>query len=163
MSGAGQHRGGAPVGRIADLDGLAAASVIYLRLWCDGPDAQSSVRSDLESGLGHARGGRALKAFMDLCSLCATHARRPLMTHAATCKCLGSDEACFANFIATAAMGEREDAMLIATLLVRVDVAPLVTALATDFGHALMRMNLSAPKDIAAAPAFTASYPPTVH
>ena len=62
--------------------------------------------------------------------------------------CGSRSYSCFANFIACTATGDREDAMLIATLLVRPDVAPLITALATDFGHALMRMNLAAPKDI---------------
>ena len=56
------------------------------------------------------------------------------MRHSVTCKCLGSDESCFANFIATATDGQREDAMLIATLLVRADMAPLVASLAADFG-----------------------------
>ena len=70
------------------------------------------------------------------------------MLHAITCKCIGSDESCFANFIVTAATGEREDAMLISTLLVRADIGPIITSLAADFGLALVRMNLSSPKDL---------------
>ena len=141
------NRGGAPVGFVAELDGVEAASVIYLRLWCDGPEAQASVRSDFASSLGPAEGRQACASFEDLCALCAQHGRRPLMRHSLNCKCLGADEACFANFIACAATGDREDAMLIATLLVRPDVAPLITALAADFGHALMRMNLASVRD----------------
>ncbi|MGY9038053.1 MAG: hypothetical protein ACKVLA_09570, partial [Rhodobacterales bacterium] len=87
--------------------------------------------------------------FEQLCSLCARFGRRPLMRHSVTCKCLGADESCFANFISTATEGQREDAMLIATLLVRADMAPLVASLAADFGLALKRMHLSAPRDIA--------------
>ena len=71
------------------------------------------------------------------------------MRHSVTCKCLGSDESCFANFIATATDGQREDAMLIATLLVRANMAPLVASLAADFGLALKRMRLSAPSEVA--------------
>jgi hypothetical protein len=148
MSVAQDKRGGAPVGFIAELDGIEAASVIYLRLWCDGPEAKAAMWNDFACSLGTDYGSGAFKAFEDLCSLCTTHGRRPLMRHSLNCKCLGADESCFANFIACAATGDREDAMLIATLLVRPDVAPLITALATDFGHALMRMNLAAPKDI---------------
>lgn len=85
------------------------------------------------------------------------------MRHSVHCKCLGADESCFANFIVTAATGERDDAMLIATLLVRADVAPLITALATDFGLALMRMNLAAPKDVAGDPEHALSHPITLH
>jgi hypothetical protein len=147
MSVAQHNRGGAPVGFINELDGIEAASVIYLRLWCDGPDAQAQVWNDFASGLGADQGRKALKSFEDLCALCTRHGRRPLMRHSVQCKCLGADESCFANFIATAATGEREDAMLIATLLVRPDVAPLIASLAADVGHAFMRMQLSAPRD----------------
>lgn len=143
-----ENRGGAPVGFISELDSVEAASVIYLRLWCDGPEAQYQVWNDLATGLGVDRGRKALQAFESLCALCNTHGRRPLSRHSVQCKCLGADESCFANFIATAATGEREDAMLIATLLVRPDVAPLIASLAADFGHALKRMQLAAPRDL---------------
>ncbi len=156
-------RGGAPVGFLTELDGLEAASVIYLRLWCDGPDSQSQVSNDFETSLGTDSGRKAVKTFEELCSLCARHGRRPLMRHSLSCKCLGADESCFANFVASAATGEREDAMLIATLLVRPDMAPVVTALAADFGHALMRMNLAGPKDVARAHPSIHSHPTTLH
>lgn len=142
-----EHRGGAPVGLITELGGIEAASVIYLRLWSDGPRAQAQVWNDLANGLGKDRGRKAMEAFETLCALCARHGRRPLMRHSVQCKCLGADESCFANFIATAATGEREDAMLIATLLVRVDIAPIVASLAAEFGLALARMRLAAPRD----------------
>ena len=142
-------RGGAPVGFISELDSIEAASVIYLRLWCDGPNARAQVWNDFASGLGPDQGRKALKSFEELCSLCTRHCRRPLMRHSVHCKCLGADESCFANFIATAATGKREEAMLIATLLVRPDVAPLIASLAADVGLALLRMRLSAPRDIA--------------
>jgi len=140
-----EKRGGAPVGYVTELNGIEAASVIYLRLWCDGPDAQAQVWNDFAAGLGPDLGRSALKSFEQLCDLCARHGRRPLMRHSVQCKCLGSDESCFANFVATAAEGAREDAMLIATLLVRADVAPLVASCAADFGLALKRMQLGAP------------------
>ncbi len=80
------------------------------------------------------------------------------MCHSVQCACLGADESCFANFIATAATGEREDAMLIATLLVRPDVAPIVTSLAADFGLALIRMRPRRP-----LANFPGTAPGTVH
>lgn len=157
------NRGGAPVGFITELDGVEAASVIYLRLWCGGPDAQADVRNDFSSSLGDEQGRNALKSFDDLCRLCSQHGRRPLMRHSLGCKCLGADESCFANFIAAAARGEREDAMMIATLIVRPDVAPMITALATEFGHALMRMNLSAPKSMGHGAPSIHSHATTIH
>lgn len=148
---ASHKRGGAPVGYLTELGAVEAASVIYLRLWSEGPETRSEVYHDFTSRLGRTQSTQALEAFEQLCGLCARHGRRPLMRHSVSCKCLGSDECCFANFVAAAADGDREDAMLIATLLVRADVAPLVTALAADFGIALKRMQLAAPGDIARA------------
>lgn len=152
MTSAKGNRGGAPVGFITELEGIEAASIIYLRMWCNGPESQTAVWNDFTSSLGTVHGKTALQSFEDLCRLCAKHGRRPLMRHSISCKCIGSDESCFANFIATAATGEREDAMLIATLLVRPDVAPQITALAANFGHALLQMNLCAPKDFGRKP-----------
>ena len=148
MSVADQRRGGAPVGFISELDAIEAASVIYLRLWCNGPDAKAQVWNDFATCLGPDQGSRAIQSFEKLCSLCSQHGRRPLMRHAVQCKCLGADESCFANFIATAATGEREDALLYATLLVRPDMAPLIAALAADVGLAFKRMRLGAPQEM---------------
>jgi hypothetical protein len=148
MSAAQKNRGGAPVGFITELGAIEVASVIYLRLWCDGPVSQSLVWNDFARGLGPDQGRKAMQSFEELCRLCVRHGRRPLMRHSVQCKCIGSDESCFANFIATAADGEREDALLIATLLVRPDVAPLIASLATNFGLALKRMHLASPRDM---------------
>lgn len=41
MSTEGSGRGGTPVGYVTDLDPVEAASVMYLRMWCDGPEAQA--------------------------------------------------------------------------------------------------------------------------
>ena len=146
-----EKRGGAPVGFISELEAVEAASVIYLRLWCDGPESQANVWNDFASMLGPDRARKAMKSFEDLCRLCFQYGRRPLMRHSLNCKCLGSDESCFANFIGAAATGEREDARLIATLLVRPDVAPILTSLAADVGHALRQMKLCAPHQFVGA------------
>jgi hypothetical protein len=152
MNTAEQHRGAASVGYLQDFDAIAAASVIYLRMWCNGVDSQADVMQDLTSALGSGRGAKAIDAFSDLCGLCARHGRRPLMRHSLQCKCVGADEASFAHFIATAAEGDRDDAMMIAILLVRPDIAPIVTSLAAEFGIALKQMNLAAPKTLAQMP-----------
>ena len=163
MTSAQEKRGGAAVGFITELEDIEAASVMYLRLWCDGPDSQAHVWHDFASRLGPDRGRKALKSFEDLCSLCTRHGRRPLMRHAVNCKCLGSDESCFANFIGTAVMGDRDDAMLIATLLVRPDVAPLLTSLATEFGLALKQMCLVRPPRMGGKQEHFQAQPATLH
>ncbi|WP_411889251.1 hypothetical protein [Yoonia sp. SDW83-1] len=127
---------------MADLSPIEASLILYMRLWCDGSDGQTAVWSDLSQALGPQRGRSALGAFEMLFNLCARHGRRPLMRHAVGCCCVGADEACFANFVMTAATGERDDAMLIATLLVRADVAPVITSVAAQVGLALHQIEL---------------------
>jgi len=138
-------RGGAPVGHLSELTGAEAASVIYLRLWCEGGSKRQGIHSDFASVFGNVRADHLNQTFGELCRLCVQHGRRPLMRHAVQCGCLGGDEACFANFVAYAAEGEREDALLMATLMVRPDMAPLLTSLATEVGLALKQMRLAAP------------------
>lgn len=142
------HRGGAPVGYIAELGPVEAGAIQYFRLWCSGPDAQQKVWNDFAAALGPTQGEYALKALEQLCDTCTRFGRRPLMRHQIDCKCIGADESCFANFIAAASEGEREDAMLIATLIVRPDIAPSIVELAENLGMALRRMALGAPERV---------------
>ncbi|WP_113912434.1 hypothetical protein [Roseovarius dicentrarchi] len=142
MSAPVHHRGAATVGQLAHMEGLEAASVLYLRLWCDSARNRQSVRDDFAAALGADHGGAAADAWDALMELCSNYCRRPLMRHAVTCKCLGADESCFANFISAAASGAREDALLMATLIVRADMAPVFTSLACECGLALKCMGL---------------------
>ncbi|MEL6418599.1 MAG: hypothetical protein AAF088_21580 [Pseudomonadota bacterium] len=144
MKGTKPMRGGAPVGYVTELEPIEAGAVLYLRLWCDGPESQAQVWNDFAVALGPKHGRKALESFERLCDLCVRHGRRPLMRHHVTCKCLGADESCFANFVGYAREGEREDALLIATTIVRPDMAPSLVGLAQEFGLALRRMTLKA-------------------
>ncbi|WP_106746323.1 hypothetical protein [Yoonia maritima] len=154
MNMAARKQGGAAVGQLSDQPRLEACIVLYFRMWCDGPDSQEAVWNDLSLGLGQAHGRATLKTLEQLFAICTEHRRRPLMRHAVGCSCLGADEACFANFVATATEGDREDALLIATLLVRADIAPLITSLASDLGLALKTMLMRGqPMPRAQAPA----------
>lgn len=136
------HRGSATVGYLAELDPVEAGAVLYLRLWGDGPAAQARVRTEFETALGPKCGRDALRSFDCLLNMCIRHGRRPLIRHDVTSKCLGADESCFATFIGYASEGEREDALLIATTIVRPDMAPSLVGLAQDFGLALRRMTI---------------------
>ena len=79
------------------------------------------------------------RRLVEFLGLVATTARRPVLTHSTGCGCVGADEAVLAHLVATAATGDREDAMLIAVLLVRADAAPLVVSLAETLGLMLRR------------------------
>ncbi|ANB34970.1 hypothetical protein [Rhodovulum sulfidophilum] len=138
------RRGSAAVGFLDDLDPVEAGAVRCLRLWADGDDAQERLRSEFSDRLGPRQGSDAADSLHMICSLCAMYGRRPLMRHSASCPCLGADESCFATFVAAAGAGDREDAMLMATMLVRADMAPGLVDPAARLAMALRRLALAA-------------------
>lgn len=122
------RKGGAPVGQLADLDPSDVASVVYLRLWCEGN--RNQIGADLSDLLGPRAADELQREFDQLCRLCQDQGRRPLCTHHLSCQCLGADESCFALLLRSAGAGQDADAMLLATLLLRAEQVPLATALA---------------------------------
>ena len=94
-----------------------------LRLWCAGPEGQrrGSLASSRRATARSGRGSPPTSATS--CRSTAGHARRPLLGHALDCPCAGSDECVFARFVALAAEGAREEAVLMAALIVRADLA----------------------------------------
>ncbi|WP_299948136.1 hypothetical protein [uncultured Ruegeria sp.] len=138
-------RGGAAVGRLSDMSPIEAGAVMYLRLWGDGAEGRTNAASDFNIALGADQGRATMLALDRLCSLCAHHGRRPLVRHGLGCVCLGADENCFAQMIAAASEGAREDAMMMASLIVRPDFAPALASLSEELGLALRRMTAAIP------------------
>lgn len=114
--------------------------VAGIRLWSEDEGAGNATLAEAVAGrIGRERAQRFISLFGDLMTLMAEHARRPMLRHRPACSCVGADEAVFANFVVAATHGPREDAMLIATLLLRPDVAPLAVSLAQTLGLELTR------------------------
>ena len=135
----GIENGAVPVARIDGLPGDEARIVVGLRLRTAGPEARVLLRDDLASDLGDGAAKLWVERLDDLMHLIEGTARRPILTHGLSCDCVGADEAVLAHLISTAARGDREDAMLVACLLVRADAAPLVVSLAQTLGLMLAR------------------------
>lgn len=152
MSGTPTPRGGAPVGRLDDLEPLEAAAVVYVRLWCSGPECQERVWNDFAARFGAPDGKAHLAAFERMMKTLVAHARCPIMRHHNGCRCLGSHECALANLIGAAAEANREEAVLLASLLVRPDMATVLAAEAEQVGLALRRLLLRARPAAAEAP-----------
>ena len=142
-------RGGAPVGYLEEFGGLEASAILYMRQWCAGGSSLERVREDFIALLGPKRGEAALLQLGSLIGNIYEHGRRPMMRHQETCRCVGGDEAAFANMIASAVEQDREDAMLLATLFMRADMAMLTVALAQEFGLSL-KLLVNALSDVQA-------------
>ncbi len=134
-----RHSGAAPVGRLAELPPLEREVIRCLRLWCAGPEGPGAVSGALAARHGDAIGRGLAADFGELVATMAGHSRRPLLGHAPGCPCAGADECVFARFVALAAEGAREDAVLMAALMARADLALTLTARAEAIGLRLMR------------------------
>jgi hypothetical protein len=136
--------GGAAVGHLLEMPELERQVILYLRLWCDGQRGRQEVWQDLAARQGAAEARRTLGAFEELVGLAVAHARRPLVHHRIECPCAGVDECALARMVALSAEGAREDAALIATLLIRPDMALVLAAIAAEFGLLLRRAPVAA-------------------
>lgn len=134
--------GAAVVGDLAALPNPVALSVLMLRDWCEGPVGRERVWSVLAGAMPTPAARAGLRAFEALVDVLVREGRRPLMRHAAGCRCVGSDEAVFAHLLAVAASGEREDAMLLTSLLLPGGLVPAAAHHAEQAGLALARLCL---------------------
>lgn len=134
-----RHPGAAAVGRLSELPPLERQVIRCLRFWCAGPAGQGALGRELARRLGPSAAERVADGLAELLHVTASHARRPLMGHALDCPCAGGDECVFARFVALAAEGAREEAVLMASLIVRPDLALCLAQLAEDVGLGLMR------------------------
>jgi hypothetical protein len=124
--------GAAAVGHLAELDPASGLAVVALRLWCDRGSA----------ALAREIGPEVAGAFARFCGHCLEGARRPLMRHGAGCPCVGADEAAVVTFLRMAAEGEREDALMMALVMLRPEAAAEAVALGQQAGLMLRRLIL---------------------
>ena len=139
MSAPTRHPGATPVGRLAELPPLERQVIRCMRLWCAAPQAPDRLRRELAAQRGAAAAEGIAADFGDLMLAVARHARRPMLHHDPDCPCAGADECVFARFVALAAEGAREDAVLMAALMVRADIALPLATLAESIGLELVR------------------------
>jgi len=134
--------GDLPVAAKGSLTRVAALVVVALRGWNAGGPGQAMAV--LHEHMSAPRAGAAMAALCELAGVLGAHRRRPLACHAPHCARLGADEAGFARFVACAALGEREAALLAAGLFVEGRAILSLTDAAARFGLHLHRATLHA-------------------
>lgn len=142
------QRGGAPVGMLEELPPVEMGAVLLLRLWCEGGAGRARIQNDLTLAFGTARADRELERLAALVRTVLKGARRPVMRHGVACPCFGGDESAFANMVAAAAQGERDDAMVFALALMAPDFACAAAQLAGPVGLAILGLS----RNLGAAP-----------
>ena len=114
---------------------------MLMRQWCQDEDGRIAVAQDFTRALGHD-GAKAVNLLAHLISLIVHHGRRPMMRHDLTCTCIGGDESAFAQMVAAAAAGDREDAMAFALTMLPAEIALEAVQTAGPLGlliHAMAR------------------------
>lgn len=134
MTNAELARGGASVAVLTQLEGWEANLVLNLRLWCDGPNGKARVWNDYARTFAEPLAVCEMQAFDVLLNTLLEYAFRPLVRHATTCACVGSDECIFLNLVRTASDGHLNDAALIASLMALPTKAEAIAMLAGQVG-----------------------------
>ncbi len=133
-------RGGAAVGMLADLPPLERGVVQLLRQWCDGEAGRIAVAENFTAIFGAEQAAIEVNNLAHLITLMVQMGRRPLMRHHTQCACLGGDESAFAQMVAAATAGDREDAMAFALTMLPPDISYEATQIAAHVGHAVLDM-----------------------
>lgn len=139
-----RSRGAAPVAALDTLPPVERAAVRCLRGWTAGPAARARIRRNFAAVFGASADTHeeALDALMEL-SL--TSGRRPLARNPQHCPEVGGDENAFAQMVAAAVGGERDDALVFALALMGPGAAFQAVHLAEDLGLALLGLLRARP------------------
>lgn len=132
--------GNAPAGHISEMTDVAGMVISCLRHWNRG--GAVAALALLRARVGERQGAASFAALQDLAGSLESGMRRPLRCHAPECPCVGSDEAAFARFVEEAAFGPREDALMLASLLVDARAILPLTDAAERLGLNLYRAAL---------------------
>jgi len=129
-----------PVATMETLPRMSALLISALRGWNRG--GAGSALDALRARMTEAQAAAAMAVMCDLAGILGTARRRPLACHAPHCPCVGADEAAFARFVQEAALGEREDALMLASLMVDARAIAGLTEAAQRLGLHLYRATL---------------------
>ncbi|GAB4285865.1 MAG: hypothetical protein Kow0058_05250 [Roseovarius sp.] len=135
---------------VAAIDSLSGPEQFLVRaLRCASappPGGMARIMRMLEGRMGTQAARRAHDALGEMFEIIACHGRRPLRHHAPGASCIGADERVFAHFVMLAATADREDAMLVGSLIVQGSLLlPFVDA-ARRAGLELLRAELRRPR-----------------
>jgi hypothetical protein len=135
---------------VGELRAMPPARSLAIRLLRDGlaggPAGRRRMAALLAAALGPQGAAPAIAAWEDLAGALALHARRPLRLRPVACALVGADEAAASLAIGLAAQGEREEALLMLSLLVRADrMLPALDA-AERWGLSLERVARGRPR-----------------
>ena len=132
----------------ADLDPLQQNAVLLLRLY--GHDTQSyfDFAQFLTRQIGRERAESVLTSFASISTLIAEYGHKPIKRHAPGCTCVGADECTFASIITYATYGDFNEALLIASTIINVELAPELVVHLRNLGNAVQGAHITIASDV---------------
>lgn len=127
-------------GTIGDLTPVQAQTVAYFRQWTSGPEGQAQVVQTMIDRMGPACADSALAALAHLADLCQRCALCPLRL-SGHCAGLDRTERGLADFVACAAFGDREEALMHGFCVMQPHAAFDALPSAQQLGLALLRSD----------------------
>jgi hypothetical protein len=154
-----KFRGAAPVGQLGELPVLEMSAIVYFRMLGTSIETRQQLHQDFQLAFGRDHGIYYAAQFEEFFTFLATKSRRKVMRHEIDCTCFGGDESAIANMIALAAIGDIQEAELLASNLVPCKDAKTLVAHAEAIGLALSLMLEKYPLPVLTQP----STPSTKH
>jgi hypothetical protein len=149
MSRTSERRGGCAVAVLDTLPDAERVVVMALRHWADGSEGGAQLAELLQARMAPRSAAECRRALGELFGIVARHGRRRLVRHATGCPCVGADEAVLAQVVILAATGDREDAMLVGSLIVEGPLLLSFAEVARRAGLLLHRAELAVPSPAA--------------
>jgi hypothetical protein len=123
---------------LAELPLLERCAITSLWMWCDSAAGRQAVVRDFSRVCDVRCAALAVNGFADLIGVMLAAPRRSIMRHSPFCDCSGGDKAAFTYVIAAATVGNREDAMCFALVLMQPSATWQAVQLARGVGLDLL-------------------------
>lgn len=131
-----------PAAWLRELSRTERDVIAILRRWRLGSKDQAEFRALLNQHLGSVHARQTQDALEMLLTTCQQTARHSLSVQPPDCETVSFDEVNLAKMVVCAAQNRREDAMMIACMMLRPDASPLAVASAQALGLGLARLQI---------------------
>ena len=132
--------GGSPISVLSALTRTEFLSIFYLRCFSENINSKKVLADEFSYYLGKKRGLKVLSSLDNLYDLLLKKGRKDLILHSISCNYVGVDENSFIHLISCSICKEKNDALLIATIMTNSHTARSLIKHAQDFAKGITEL-----------------------
>ena len=132
-----QYYGGIPISNLSYLSENELLSIFYLRCFSESKSSKKNLENELCSYLGKKKGLEILFYLESLYEILLKKGRKKFILHSVNCNCVGLDENSFIHLISFSAFKDKNEAMLIATIMTNSNIAPQLVLIAQEYAKGI--------------------------